>query len=130
MPMLWTVHVHGPLRGPDPIIFPAMRAADVFAFPDVKTPLDAREVDAPLIAVKWRPCRFIVECPRDLPWDGDLDSPALVEITRVVDGAVDVDRGFQAGDVPGILWFAAVAGGLFQAQVPCGVEVVHLKCGF
>ena len=48
------------------------------------------------------------------------------DVTRIIERAGDVDRGFQPGDFPLVDRRTAVAIRLFQEQVPLGVEGVDL----
>ena len=97
----------------------------ILAVLDDVLPLDAREVDAPLVAVPGRG-RAVGVLGEHFPGDRELDRPELVLVARVVERAVDVSRRLQAGDLPLVDRRAAVAIGLLEEQVPLGVEGVDL----
>ena len=89
-------------------------------------PLDARKIDAPLLAFVRRagvPRVFAEHFPRK----GDFDRPALVGVGGIVERAVDLDGGFEAGNFPVVVRLAPVHVWLVEHQVPTGVQRVHLE---
>ena len=64
---------------------------------------------------------------QNFPREGDFDAPALVGVGWVIECAVNVDSGLQAGNVPCIVRLALIHIRLVQEQVPTGVKRVHLE---
>src|SRR5581483_4546019 len=110
---------------PDPIVLRAAGQLFVFAVADAHLPLDAREVDAPLLAGGGT--AFAAALAEGRPRKGDLQAPAAVAVARIVDRAVDGHGGLQAGDLPAVVGVSAEAVGLGQKEVPAGVERVHFE---
>ena len=125
-PHFRAVHVHHPLRRPDPVVLGRPRHFGISAVGHCDLPLDAREVDAPLLAFIRRPVVTGVFGKR-FPRERDFNRPALVGVGGIVQGAVDMNGGFRAGNFPRILWVAAIQIRLVQSQVPRGVKRVHLE---
>ena len=131
-PALRHVHVDRALRAPHPVVFGqrllrlGVRPLHVVAVDDVGVPLDAREIDAPLLAVARRALvsRGFFE---DLPRQREFDAPAVVFVARLVQRAANVDADLQARDVPAVDRGAAVAIGLRQQQIPRRLQRVDFE---
>ena len=89
-------------------------------------PLDAGEIDAPLLAFGGRTgvTRVLGE---GFPREGDFNGPALISIGGIIQRAIDVDGGFRAGNLPRIVRLALIHIRLAEQQVPGGIERVHLE---
>ena len=51
----------------------------------------------------------------------------MVGVGGVVEGSLDGDCAFEAGDVPGVVGFAVLAVGLVEEEIPACVEGVDLE---
>lgn len=114
-PFFGDVHVDYALRGPDPVVFFGLACL----------PLDAAEVDAPLVSCVRRGDGE-AGCV-GLPGEGYFYCPAVVFVGGFVEGALDGNGGFEAGDVPAVVGFAAEAVGLVEEEIPAGVECVDFE---
>src|SRR5258708_19621043 len=73
-PHLRPMHVHHALRRPDPVVLFFPRRLEVFAVNDIGRPLDAREIDTPLVAIFGR-SGTIGKIPHPLPSECPLYGP-------------------------------------------------------
>src|SRR5204863_493479 len=84
---------------------------------NVDKPLDARKVDAPLLAIARRNGQSACILGQFFPWKGELDGPSFVGVLGVVEGAVHEDGGFEAGQVRAEMGGTAVAIGAVQGAL-------------
>ena len=110
------MHVDHALRRPHPVVL--FRLAGL--------PLDAAEVDAPFRPGLRLPYLWLSQ-PERRPGISNLESPTLVLIAGVVQGALHSDRRLQAFNVPTVVCFSASAVRLVQEQIPTGIQRVHLE---
>ncbi len=89
-------------------------------------PFNAREVDAPLVAVTRRRA-LSGQLSQDGPRQGDFHRPALVDVAWVVQRALDMHRRLEPFNLPAIVGRSAVAIRLLEKQVPARIEGVDFE---
>ena len=63
----------------------------------------------------------------NLPGERDFEAPADIFIAGVIERAIDMNSGFQSGNLPFVLCFAARLIRFVEQQIPPGVEGVHFE---
>src|SRR4030042_5089318 len=117
---------------PDPIVLGqglarrGVRDLRILAVLDLDAVLDPGEVHPPLVSS--RGCLLLGSALlQSLPWHGDLDAPALIFVSRLIDRAVAEDLRLHALDVPGMDGRASIAIRLDQEKIPLRAAGIHLE---